>query len=73
MSWFKTVVRVIRDVEHENKSGKEKRAVAVKLINKAVDVPLLPEWVEGKVFGLLVDFTIYLYNQHFGHNWINKS
>ena len=70
---FKLLLRTIRDVEHKSSGGEGKRKIAVDLINAAVDIPLLPEFIEEKVIGLLVDFAIWFYNEHFGHDWIEKS
>ena len=78
MKWFKFIVQAVRNAEHEFDTSETKREGAVKFINgvlaiKVIDIPLLPEWLEERVFALLVDYTVYLYNKHFGHDWINKS
>ena len=51
-------------------SSKEKRQLAVDAINQILDIPLIPEFVEGKVIGLVVDVVVGLLNKWFGKNWL---
>lgn len=41
-----------------------KKEAAVKLINKLVDIPYLPEFVEAQIFGAIVDTVVFLYNEY---------
>jgi len=65
------VKAVIEKVEfYKDLTGEEKREIAVGVLNKAVDIPMLPEFMEERVFGLLVDVTVNLLNNFFGKNWL---
>ena len=44
-------------------SGKDKKAIAVSIINSAIDIPLIPEGVEAYLIGLLVDWVVDLLNK----------
>lgn len=50
-------------------TGEEKKKLAVDLINKAVDIPYLPEWVEGKILNIVIDLIIATINKWLGHAW----
>lgn len=41
--------------ELRGKTGAEKRAVVVAKLNEIIDLPWVPEWVEGQLIGWLVD------------------
>ena len=43
--------------ELKGKTGAEKRAVVVAKLNEIIDLPWVPEWVEKKVIGWLVDLA----------------
>jgi len=63
------VKTVIEKVEfYKDLTGEQKREIAVGVLNKAVDIPMLPEFMEERVFGLLVDVTVNLLNNFFGKN-----
>ena len=44
-------------------SGKDKKAIAVSILNSAIDIPWVPEAVEAYLFGLLVDWVVDLLNK----------
>jgi hypothetical protein len=44
-------------------SGKEKRAWVIATLNKAVDIPVIPENMEALFLGLLIDFVVDLFNE----------
>lgn len=44
-------------------SGSDKKEIAVKVINDAVDIPGVPEGVEGWLFGFLVDIVVDMFNR----------
>jgi len=68
---FNAVEEAVRQVEtsYGAHCGGDKRKAAVALINAAVDVPWLPEPLEGVLIGLLVDLAVHIYNRIWGHNW----
>ena len=71
--WYRSIrLAIIKiEIDFKDKTGKEKRDMAVSLIDAFVNAPC-PEFIEDKVIGLLVDFAIDLYNHQFGHGWIEK-
>ena len=69
---FEKVVHKAEKLVHL-KTGAEKRKFAIDCINALVDIPYVPERIEGWIIGLCVDLVIYLYNKWFGHDWINKT
>ena len=45
------------------------KVLAVKVLNRLIDVPALPEWAEEKLLGLLVDQVVEAFNQTLGKVW----
>lgn len=43
--------------ELKGKTGEEKRAVVVSKLNEIINLPWVPEWVEGKLIGFFVDMV----------------
>jgi len=71
--WFIRIEQAIRDAEIKFGRGKgiDKRKFAIELINAIVDIPILPEFLEEKIIGLLVDFAVDIFNRKFGKRWID--
>lgn len=53
--------------ELRGKTGAEKRAAVVAKLNEIIDLPWVPEWVEEKVIGWMVDLACEKLNWLFGH------
>ena len=72
--WFDGIKGILIKVEQElvGQPGSAKRDTAIKLINNLVDIPLIPEFVEEKIIGLLVDFAIDMFNTYLGKDWIDR-
>jgi len=70
---FKAVFKAVVGQELRGGTGENKRAAAIAFINGLVNIPYLPEWIERILFGLLVDFLVWLFNLLFGHKWINRN
>lgn len=55
------------DDSQENLTGAQKKAMAVDLLNACIDIPMLPEFVEKKIFtsvvGLIIEFAVYVSNK----------
>ena len=51
-------------------TGEQKKRLAVLIINKIVDIPVIPEWIEGKIIEYIIDIMIGFFNKHFSHAWI---
>ncbi len=50
-------------------SSEQKRKLAVDVINLLVNVPAIPEWLEGKIIGIIVDAVVEFANDAFGKAW----
>lgn len=47
-----------------------KRQEAIDMINADVDIALMPEWMEAKIIGVLVDLAVQGFNWIWGHDWL---
>ncbi len=51
-------------------TGEEKKDVAVKVLNKFINLPVLPEWAEAKAISWVVEWFILFFNRGFGQRWL---
>jgi hypothetical protein len=55
----------------KDKTGPEKKAIVVKGMCEAIDVPFVPEWIEGlfepALYGFVVDTAVKWWNRLTGH------
>lgn len=67
------VVVYIESVARETRAltGKQRRDAAVRALNQVINIPILPESLERRLFGILVDAVIQTLNRFLGHDWIN--
>ena len=56
----------------EKMSSKEKRDVVIHVVNSFIDIPVLPEWLEEKAIGRLINIIVGSFNSQFGKDWVNK-
>jgi len=72
---FRAVTLVVQLVEKYGKevgaTSKEKKQTAVKTLNWLIDIPVVPEWLEGKVIGVAIDAAVAALNK-FKHDWTEK-
>ena len=74
---LEVVTEVVASVEYysnvtEKLDGKEKKKLAIILINILVDVPGLPEFVEEKIIEMIVEWTVSIFNKYFGSDWVGQ-
>lgn len=50
----------------------DKRELAILAIHKYFNVKVLPDGLEKKILGILIDSTVKGFNKLFGKDWINK-
>jgi hypothetical protein len=59
------------------KTGAEKRAAVVAKLCALIDIPYVPEWLEGMIepilYGFVVDAACNLWNLLFGHTFVNAE
>ena len=64
------VVAAVEKVGNDLKlAGAQKRDLAVKILNKLIDIPLVPESVEAILIGFVVDAVVAAYNKY-GKDWL---
>lgn len=60
-------VEIKADDSQENLTSEQKKAMAVQMLTACIDIPMLPKFVEGKIFGAVVDMIIevvvYIHNK----------
>lgn len=61
---YATVIRTV--------PGEQKREVAIDVINKLVNIPILPEFVEGSIIGWMIDILVQTFNKIGGQNWLDQ-
>lgn len=73
-----TIQIVLTEVEKlgkavEGMTGQEKKDLAVEIINKQIDIPFLPEFVEAKLISQVIDIVVGYLNKWFGKAWLGKA
>ena len=65
---FEKISELIQSVEEKYKEqsgqGKTKKQEVIDVINALVDVPMIPEWVEAKILGYIIDGMVYVFNTY---------
>lgn len=65
------VVKLVEGVgQDEDLKGSDKKALAVAVLNALIDIPFLPESVEGMLIGWAIDVVIVALNKLVGKNWL---
>lgn len=44
--------------------GKSKKEMVVNTVNKVVDIPVIPELIEKKIFDVIVDLIVFIFNKY---------
>lgn len=52
-------------------TGREKKKVAVVLVNEFVNIPFVPEWLEAKVFDYVIEAIVKTLNSYLGKGWLS--
>lgn len=67
------VVDKVEEVAGDIKlAGKDKRELAIKIINLLIDIPYVPENIEAWIFGYTIDVIVGELNKRLGKDWMNK-
>jgi len=51
-------------------SSEDKKAVATDLINDIIDIPWIPDFVEGALIGWSIDLVVNVFNKVGGQAWL---
>lgn len=72
MKFFQKLIDAIIDVEkeffHHPGAGEIKKQKVIEIINKVIDIPLIPEVLEEKFLGFLIDLIVFIFNKYFLFN-----
>lgn len=68
------VVVFVEAIARDSKvlTGEQRRDAAVQALNQVINIPVLPEFLERRLFGILVDAIVQTLNRFLGHEWINR-
>ena len=58
--------------ETEHLSSQDKKTLAIIVINKLVDLPYAPEWLEEKMISFVIDNIVEVLNKYLGKDWLTK-
>ncbi len=68
MEFFKKIINTIIKIENEfyNQpgSGAIKKQKVIEIINELLDIPVIPEFLEEKLLGFLVDLIVFIFNKY---------
>ena len=54
-------------------AGAQKKELAVAVLNRLIDLPLLPENMEAVIIGFAIDAIVTGFNVKFGNAWLTKA
>jgi len=67
------VVKLVESVgQEEDIKGADKKQLAVAVLNALIDIPFLPESVEGMLIGWAIDAVVAALNKLVGPDWLAK-
>jgi hypothetical protein len=73
---IKIVPEVIKKVEVVAKdvkmAGAEKKELAVAILNILIDIPFVPEAMEGMIISFAIDAAVAALNRLFGKQWLTQ-
>ena len=55
---------ILVEKEFSEESVEDKKKKAIDIINKMVDVPVMPEFMEEKILGIVVDLVLYILKEY---------
>jgi len=68
------IVKAVEAAEADEEiSGSDKKKLAVTILNRLIDIPFLPEAVEGMLIGWAIDAIVTALNKLFGKDWLAKT
>lgn len=53
-------------------TGEQKKEVASRVLNLLINLPVLPEFIEAKIFSMAIDWFVAFFNRAFGQNWLQS-
>ena len=66
MKLFDVIVDAVMTAEKEFGAGQglNKKEQVISMVNAVVDIPGIPEFLEEKIFSLVIDLVVYLFNKY---------
>jgi len=53
-------------------SSQVKLSLAIEILVNLVDIPLVPQWLERKIYNIALDKALKYLNEKFGDNWLDE-
>lgn len=69
------VVNAVEEIAHElgGVTGAQKKQAATEFLNEAIDIPLVPEFIEAWVFGFCIDQAVAKLNSLYQKTWFARG
>ncbi len=66
MKLFEIIVDAVHTAEKEFGAGAgfNKKQMVVNVVNSFVDIPVIPEFLEERVFSLIIDLVVFIFNKY---------
>jgi len=75
--FFKSLVKVLSLTEtlglKDGLSGEDKKGLAIAILNKIINIPIIRENTEAKIIGFAVDSFVDVLNKIFSKKWGDKT
>ena len=69
-------IELVKFVESLSRDGEiqksDKKELVIKVLNRLIDIPKVPEFAEAWVIGFAVDLIVCTLNKSLGQDWLNK-
>lgn len=52
-------------------SGEQKKEIASRVLNLLINLPVVPEFIEARIFDIVIDWFVAFFNRSFGNTWID--
>lgn len=66
MKFFEAVIDAIVAAEREFGAGQglTKKEQVINVVNALVDIPVIPEFLEERIFSLVIDLIVFIFNRY---------
>ncbi len=66
MTLFEVIIDAVKAAERELGAGQGllKKKQVINLVNAFVDIPAVPEFLEERIFSLVIDLVVYIFNKY---------
>lgn len=66
MKLFDVIIDAVHKAEKEFGAGNGlcKKEQVISIVNAFVDIPVIPEFLEERIFSLVIDLVVYIFNKY---------